>query len=189
MWKKPCIHHKFFPHSFKEACFPAESMLDKLNFSRSDKLHVPHSDVHTEDCLILLLQHIFPAAGRPAFFLWASWQKCKQFKALWYQLLFITTETWMLMCFPRQCISLELVATLVPLSWTGDGIKAGLGWAAQSHSSSFRVRSLPAQLQACILIVQGNEVFSLNAIRTMFSGVPLLRSFSRTQMAFLYLVL
>lgn len=38
-------------------------------------------DVPTENCLILLLQCV-SAAGKPAFFLQASWQKCKQFKAL-----------------------------------------------------------------------------------------------------------
>lgn len=52
----------FFPHSFKKSCFPAESLLDKLNFSRSDKLNFPNSDVHTENCLILLLQHVSSAA-------------------------------------------------------------------------------------------------------------------------------
>lgn len=43
-------------------------MLDKLNFSHSDKLNFPNSDVHTENCLILLLQHVFPAVWRPDFF-------------------------------------------------------------------------------------------------------------------------
>lgn len=91
-------------------------MLDKLNFSHSDKLNFPNSGVHTENCLILLLQHVFPAAGSPEFFyLWASWHKCKQFKAPWYQLLFVTTGAWMLVCFPRESIYLEFGTILLSL--------------------------------------------------------------------------
>lgn len=38
-------------------------MLDELNFSHSDKPNSPNSDVHTDNCLILLLQHVSQLLG------------------------------------------------------------------------------------------------------------------------------
>lgn len=179
----------FFCHSFKKTCFPAESMLDKFNFSHSDKRNFPNSDVRTDNCLILLLQHVFPAAGRPAFFLWASWQKCKQFKAPWYQLLFVTIGAWMLVCFPKECINWSSGPCSFPcVPDRGEGSRLGRATAKATTPLSELSPSCPAPLCPCYA---GKWILFLGCIPTgaLFSGAPLLRSFSRTQTAFLYLVL
>lgn len=89
-------------------------MLAKLNFSNSDKLTFPNSDVRTENCLILLLHMFSQLLGALIFFyLCASWQKCKQFKDPLYQLLFVTPGAWVLVCFPREFIYLEFGTTFL----------------------------------------------------------------------------
>lgn len=66
-------------------------MLDKLNFSYSDKRNFPNSDVHTENCLILLLPRVSAAAGRLVFFP-EPLTELQTIKTLLYRL-FVSTKT------------------------------------------------------------------------------------------------
>lgn len=91
-----CKHHSCVlptPH-FKRLVFQLKACWISLISLTQISLISLTLDGPTENCLILLLQCVSAAAGKPAFFLWASWQKCKQFKDCVANYCFISRRSW-----------------------------------------------------------------------------------------------